>query len=532
MDKRFYAFFSVILGILTGWVASLFFYHKWIGLSFPLFTAVAVAVLFAYARTAGSPSRLRNLWVIPPLAFFALMVAIRADGTITLLNIAAVLWLGALLLHYRKSSAALDQESLAGQFLSVLTTGVVVPLEAPGQMIAGIGWLRDHQPLRGKVVRSVGRGLLLAVPIVGVFGALLASADTIFANYFNHILDMFQMNGLDDFISQSFIVVSIGWLACGALAYSVLRKTSSDARFVQVGDEDAVKVDASADAGEADAGEAEAGEAAPKKGKKHPFLLSIIESGIVLGAVDLLFGAFVVVQFAYFFGGRQNISYDGWTYAEYARRGFFELVAVSVLTLGLILWLDWVTVRSNRAQHTVFRALAVGVVALTGVMLVSASGRMSLYEEAYGFTHLRLYTHVFMGWLGALFVVFLGALFRPHSHVFSFGTTLCVIGFLATVNLINVDYTIARQNIERARSGHTLDTGYLNTLSVDAIPALLPYYLENPAGRRAVGYWLTRQQLWLDGQRADATLFSAHASRDAAWQMLDDARSQLPAYGR
>ena len=136
---------------------------------------------------------------------------------------------------------------------------------------------------------------------------------------------------------------------------------------------------------------------AAAKRKRQPFRLALLESSIVLGAVDLMFGAFVVVQIAYFFGGQALVNAGtGWTFAQYARRGFFELIAVSVLVLGLILWLDRVTPRTNARQHTIFRVLAVGMIALTGVMLVSASGRMSLYEEAYGYTHLRQYTHTFM----------------------------------------------------------------------------------------------------------------------------------------
>jgi hypothetical protein len=65
--------------------------------------------------------------------------------------------------------------------------------------------------------------------------------------------------------------------------------------------------------------------------------VGFIETMIVLGAVDLLFLFFVIVQFRYFFGGQANISAAGYTYSEYARRGFGELVTVAVLALGLIM---------------------------------------------------------------------------------------------------------------------------------------------------------------------------------------------------
>src|SRR6185369_16696657 len=105
-----------------------------------------------------------------------------------------------------------------------------------------------------------------------------------------------------------------------------------------------------------EAAEVEAGDSAPQasassnpataaKPRKKIFSIGIIESLIVLGSVDLLFAAFVLIQFAYFFGGQRNISLEGLTYSDYARRGFFELVAVSVLTLALVLLLEGATLR-------------------------------------------------------------------------------------------------------------------------------------------------------------------------------------------
>ncbi len=151
---------------------------------------------------------------------------------------------------------------------------------------------------------------------------------------------------------------------------------------------------------------------------------------------------------------------------------------MSVIVLGLALLLDSITVRATPAQHTVFRVLAIVLIGLTTIMLVSAWQRMSLYESEYGFTHLRLYTPLFMLWMGVLFVFFLLSLFRVREHIFSLGILVFLIGYLVTLNGVNPDYTIARLNVERYRAGHELDFVYLNTLSADMIPALVPLYQE------------------------------------------------------
>jgi hypothetical protein len=115
-----------------------------------------------------------------------------------------------------------------------------------------------------------------------------------------------------------------------------------------------------------------------------------------------------------------------------------------------------VTVRHDTRQVRLFRILAVILVALTGVMLVSASQRMLLYEAAYGFTHLRVYTQVFMFWLGALFVIFLLALFRVRERIFSLGVLAVLIGYLVTLNVMNVEQYIADHNMTGLNTAQTL----------------------------------------------------------------------------
>src|SRR4029453_18871789 len=105
-----------------------------------------------------------------------------------------------------------------------------------------------------------------------------------------------------------------------------------------------------------------------------PFL-GFTESTIVLGSVVILFLAFVIVQFQYFFGGQANISIEGYTYSEYARKGFGELVTVAFISLLLLLGLGSITRRENNAQRRIFSNLGVVLVGLVIVMLISAFRR-------------------------------------------------------------------------------------------------------------------------------------------------------------
>jgi hypothetical protein len=204
-----------------------------------------------------------------------------------------------------------------------------------------------------------------------------------------------------------------------------------------------------------------------------PTWLGITESAVVLGAIDLLFTIFVAIQIRYFFGGQSNISIDGYTYAEYARNGFGELVFVAFFSLLLLLSLSHITKRESRRHQSIFSGFSISLVVLVIVILVSAFQRLILYETAYGFTQLRTYTHVFMIWLGLLLLAVILLELRGRLRYFALAALITGIGFTVTINIINVDSFITRQNVYRAISGEELDSSYFLWLSNDAVPMMV-----------------------------------------------------------
>lgn len=95
-----------------------------------------------------------------------------------------------------------------------------------------------------------------------------------------------------------------------------------------------------------------------------------------------------------------------------------------------------------------------------------------LYEDAYGFSRLRTYPHVFMVWLGALLLGLLILEIIQRQRFFLRLALVTAIGFSVTINVINIDGFIASRNVVRTQQGNELDVSYLETLSYDAVPAL------------------------------------------------------------
>jgi hypothetical protein len=198
------------------------------------------------------------------------------------------------------------------------------------------------------------------------------------------------------------------------------------------------------------------------------------EWALPLALLAVLFAVFVAVQIAVLFGGHEHVLRTaGLTYAEYARQGFWQLLAVAGLTLTVVGGAAVFAAKPHRAHRLLLRVLLGILCALTIVVLVSALRRLWLYEEAYGLTRLRLLAEAIAVWLGAFFALLLAAglvarLRRRLAPVTIAGTAVALLAF----SLLDPDGLIAERNVERWRDTGRLDLDYLRTLSADAAPEL------------------------------------------------------------
>ncbi len=477
----------LIAALALGGSIDLLFHYTPLGINVPLFTLLLMGTLLLLARHEGIRPMRGTLWLFAPLLFFAAMVAVRANPFLTFLNIGACLLLLGLITHFY---AAGRVEALGlGGFLFIPLRTAANALVRAAPLIPAVVSVTRVKERGGRNLMPVLRGLLLALPILIVFGALLASADLVFARYLDRLLRLELPPGWETFWERAVVVIGAAWVIAGGLAYAVQRSGAKDA---------------------------EPSQAAPSRG-----WLGMVECATVLISVNVLFGAFIAIQFTYLFGGQANVAAEaGFTYAEYARRGFFELVAVAVLTLALILGLHRSTRRETEAAAYRFNSLASHLVALTLVLLVSAFQRLLLYENAYGFTEIRLYVHVFMGWLAVALVGMVLALWL-RANRYALGGFAVAFGFLATLNLINPDAFIARRNLARYAATGKLDAMYLSSLSDDAAPVLVPAAKTLPgAAALALGAHLRQRREQRERAASQQSWPSFHLSRWRADTLL------------
>jgi hypothetical protein len=264
---------------------------------------------------------------------------------------------------------------------------------------------------------------------------LFSSADLVFRGYVD---DLFNFHISSDLFWQIF------WLLAVACAFIGLLGLLNNGPEPENSDKPAAK---------------------PAAGK-----FGLVETSILFGALNVLFLIFIAIQVTYLFGGSANVVGGAFTYAEYARKGFFELVAVAGLSLLLIFVTERILLRERETHDKRFKLLSGLLIAQVLIIMVSAFKRLNLYEQAYGFTSLRLYSYIFIIWLAVVFLVLLYKIFAGRrENEFALTMFIGVLALLATFNFLNVDGTVARKNIDRYEQTGRLDVRYLDDLSDDAV---------------------------------------------------------------
>lgn len=405
------------------------------GVNLPLWILAVIAVCLALARRRRVALEGGGRWLLGPALFFAAAVAWRDSEVLGALNLLGLL-VALALAAFRARAGRIHIAGIA-DYVRGLVYAAAEAVGGPLVLVVdNIRWRSIRLGDRSGQLLALARGLVIAIPLTLVFGVLFAAADAAFAGIAGRLLRW----NINELVVHAVVAATLAWIVGGFLR-----------RFLIAIDQ-------------------EAGLASGAGGG----WLGIIEIGVVLGMLNGLFLLFVLVQFRYLFGGAALVEASAdLTYAEYARRGFFELVTVATLVLPLLLMADWVVRKQDRARERLFRMLVGTLIVLLFVIMVSAIQRMRLYQEEYGLTELRLYTTAFMGWLALVFAWFLATVLRGHRERFAFGALMTGVAVVAVLDALNPDALIVRTNLGRLDTARPFDSAYATTLSADAVPTLV-----------------------------------------------------------
>lgn len=208
----------------------------------------------------------------------------------------------------------------------------------------------------------------------------------------------------------------------------------------------------------------------------------------ITGMLSALYLVFSVIQILGLFLGKMQLP-KGYTYAAYAREGFFQLLAVSILNLMIVLF-----AMSFFRESKILKAILTIMSVCTFIMIASSALRMMIYIKYYYMTFLRI---LVLWGLGLLFFLFLGVvanIFVEKFPLFSYSMVVVTVLYLV-LSFSHPDYIIARINVANAPKDESIETiraeddffqsstlyhdyAYLSSLNADAAPVLIPYLEE------------------------------------------------------
>lgn len=406
-----------------------------------LFAASAYAVKRSKTRATKSA-----ILLLVVAALFSLLLSWHDSPTLRAVNITCIIVTASLAANYVFEGSLL-KSSITSFFLNLTHSFAAIVGGVTVLIGSDISWRElSANPIR-KRFGGIARGFIVAVPLLLLFGTLFAQSDAVFLSYVRDTSILFP----DDLLSHLLIAGGIAYLVAGLLRLGYI------APLLETGTESL---------------------------SIRPTFFT--ETITVLTLVNLLFGLFVYVQFAYLFGGASYIQAQvGLSAAEYARSGFFELLAVTGISLPLLLTAHWLCGESTNNHRRLFGLLAGTYLVLLAVIVASALCRMQLYCNAFGLTELRFYSTVTMIAVSVSLVLFAATVLTGRRRLFA-PLCLALLGLTTlAVNALNPDAWIVRSNLAQIRSVGGFDTDYALSLSADALPPLLTHINELPPSTQA-----------------------------------------------
>ena len=444
------------------------------GITYPFFVGGTCFFFFLYLKKSGVTAKKFSIFVVISLMLLGISTCCTDSLVLLFFNKVAVLFLCFyLMLHNIYEDRRWDLSKYIGSMLNVGIFSLAYiyrPFADLSAFCKGKSTLKNKPESK---IKYVAFGVLIALPLLIVIVLLLGSADAVFSNLVESIFTF------DIFLDIFENIWGIGFLFVFAFF-------ASYCLMCRLSDKD-IK------------------EEMTDKRKLEPVMGITITS-----MVSLVYLIFCFIQVVYLFGGFGTLPED-YTYASYAREGFFQLVFVCLINLALVL----ICVKYFR-ENIVLKLILTFISLCTFIMIASSAYRMILYIAVYHLTFLR----VFVLWaLAVIFLLMCGAIVLIYKQDFplvKYCVTVVSVLYIS-FSFSHPDYLIARYNLDQIyvectdeKNGHlyyTLsenrDFHYLKQLSADAAPAIFAKAAEVQINPEGENWWFDENNWWFNDYAAE-----------------------------
>lgn len=430
MREKF-GFFGGVSLIFGGFFA-FSFYKTGMGINALFFTIVMIAILCLVMNKLSVPIKRGTIAYYTGAILFGVSTALTSSDTLQFFNVIGIVCiLNLSLLHQFQEDLPWDFTKYIGKMLSLILfsiTAIGMPF------LDAIRLLKHTKLFKNDKVMNVFLGVIISIPILWIVIALLSGADLLFGNMTKEIYEFLFS---PDIIAVFFMIL-IGFMACYCIICSAL---------------------------------VEAGKEVVRVRRKAASSIAVTAMFLIC----LVYALFCGIQVIYLFTNGLFILPEGYTFAEYARRGFFELLAVTILNIILMLLCSALFEGSK-----LLRLLLTFMTVCTYIMIISATYRMLLYIGAYHLTFLRLF--VLLSLLIDAFILagVIASEYRKEFPLFRYSVAVITVGYLV-FSFAKPDYFIASYLNNQSSLLTLEDAAFLTQeLSLDAAPIVLPL-LKDPS---------------------------------------------------
>lgn len=458
-------YWLLLFGLIIGVSFDIFFYNKTLGISYIIFIVLVLAVFLA--SFWGCLKKLNNqAWFfVIPILLLSSTFFIFSNQVFKILNYLIVpilvIMLSSLVANINKS----DWSDI--RFIGDIAKRIFVPFRFIHRPFLTLSRMTDNSSKgsKSRILPKVVIGILISIPLLAIILWLLSSADIVFKNIFINIPLLKIFKHFLIIISVSVYAICFLWALLkafderkkstnGAVSTSSTPSTNSKASTNSNANTDGIS---------------------STKIQWKLFLDPVVLLTILI-LVNAIYAVFSFIQFRYLFGGSSFALPSSFTYAEYARRGFAELVIVTIINFGILIFGITFVKKDSKRIFTAIRAFLTLLVIFTFILLISAFYRMLVYEQAYGFTYLRIFVQAFMIMLFFLFVINIIYIWYQKLPIIK---TYFIISLAIYIimNFANVDKIIANNNINRYFETGQIDMVYLKGLSYDAVPEMEEFFI-------------------------------------------------------
>ncbi|MBR1822651.1 MAG: DUF4173 domain-containing protein [Ruminococcus sp.] len=231
-------------------------------------------------------------------------------------------------------------------------------------------------------------GLFLTIPVTVIVAQLLMQADDGVDRLLTGFFDSFFTDEMWIFLVQVLMAIPCSFYLFGMFYSNIYRR--------KVGDLTAAECDG-------------------KLRQKRTISNLIFYSAAA--PVLILYVIFFISQASYFLSAFMGRLPEEFSYAEYARKGFFELCWIVVINLGIMIIMNLHSTNSGEEKSAALKIYNVIFCVFTLILIATALSKMVMYIDAYGLTKLRVYTTWFMVLCAFIFLLVLIKQFNPQLYI-------------------------------------------------------------------------------------------------------------------